>query len=193
MLLQVSNNLNSVSLLTNIINEAYKIGEAGIMIDTNNQRFIRVTEDDIIEAITDKKILELQQKENGKIIGCIKVTKIHDNIAEWGCLAVAKEYQGMGYGSVLVKAAEEHIYRNLNCHVAQLDLLAPTFWKHIHKERLRGWYQRMGYRLAKGSYEESTIRLPCHSKLGDSIVMATDVDCTTYTKNLEASTFDPCN
>ena len=188
MLIQVST-LKVVSLLTCLINEAYKIGEAGILVDTSTQRFIRVTEDDLIEAITDQKILELQH-DNGNIIGCIKVSKIHDDVAEWGCLAVAQEYQGMGYGSVLVRAAEDHIYRNLNCHVAQLDLLAPTHWKHIHKERLRGWYQRMGYHLAKGSYEESTIRLPCHSKLGDFIIMATDVDCTTYQKKLDGLIVD---
>jgi ribosomal protein S18 acetylase RimI-like enzyme len=190
MRIQLVGDRNAVSTLTNLINEAYKDGEAGIMVDDKNHRFFRVTEEDVLAAITDAKILELRNIDDGNILGCIQVSKVHDNIAEWGCLAVAKEYQGKGLGSKLVWAAEEHIKTILKCQVAQLQLLAPSDWKHSHKERLREWYLRMGYQLAKGSYEESTIRLPCHSRLGNFIVMATNVDCTTYHKHLHPSIVD---
>ena len=174
--------LDTLNDVTTIINDAYRIGETGILVDTPDQPFYRATEEEVQQMIATKAILTLLIDE--KVVGCIKVHVIDDGVAEWGCLAVAHSSQGKGYGTMLVNAVEQHIQSVMNCQVAQLVLLAPSSWKHSHKERLRDWYQRLGYVLEKGTYEESTVRLLQGSQLAGRFVLATDCDLTCYTKKL---------
>ena len=172
----------TVSAVTSILNDAYRVGETGILMDTPDKPFNRVTTEEVEQMTAKKNILTLSI--DGEVVGCIKVHVIEPGVAEWGCLAVSRRFQGQGFGTVLVQAVEKHIQAELNCRVAQLELLAPSSWKHTHKERLRDWYQRMGYSLAKVTYENSTLRLPQGSLLGDRFVLATNGDLTSYRKNL---------
>jgi N-acetylglutamate synthase-like GNAT family acetyltransferase len=173
---------DTLNEVTAIINDAYRIGESGILMDTPDRPFYRVTAEEVQQMIARKGILTLSI--DGQVVGCIKVNVVDNNVAEWGCLAVMRSCQGKGYGTMLVNAIEQHIQSVLNCQVAQLELLAPSSWKHSHKERLRDWYQRLGYALAKETYEESTVRLPQGSSLADRFVLATDGDFTCYQKKL---------
>lgn len=174
---------DAVETVTTIINDAYQSGETGILVDTEEKPFHRVTRAEMEQMIEDESIISLCIED--KVIGCIKVHSVGDGVAEWGCLAVAADSQRKGYGNLLVQAAEKHIRDVLECDVAQLELLAPSSWKHDHKERLRTWYQRMGYHLAEtDDYEASTMRLPEGSLLGDRFVLATDSDFTRYRKKL---------
>jgi predicted GNAT family N-acyltransferase len=135
--------------------------------------------------IEERQILTLSKDD--QVVGCVKVFALaeEEGVAEFGCLAVNQENKRSGLGKVLVLAAEEHLKVKLGCSVAQLELLAPSSWKHEHKERLRGWYLRMGYStLAKGDYDASTTTLPAGSLLGDRFVLATDADFTCYRKEL---------
>lgn len=176
--------LDAVDSVTTIINDAYRIGETGILLDTPEKPFYRATKEEVAKMIEDRQILTLSKDD--QIIGCVKVFALADEegVAEFGCLAVNQENKRSGLGKVLVQAAEAHLKVKLGCSVAQLELLAPSTWKHDHKERLRGWYLRMGYTLAKEDYEASTTTLPAGSLLGDRFVLATDSDFTCYRKAL---------
>ena len=174
--------IEAISAVTTILNDAYRIGETGILVDTPGEPFHRVTTEEVEQMVAKKILLTLSL--DGEIAGCIKAHVVEPGVAEWGCLAVAQRYQGQGYGKVLVQAVELHIQTELKCRVAQLELLAPSSWKHIHKERLRDWYQRMGYSLANNTYEDSTHRLRQGSLLGHRFVLSTDGDLTCYNKVL---------
>eukprot|EP00521_Asterionellopsis_glacialis_P008288 CAMPEP_0195284272 /NCGR_PEP_ID=MMETSP0707-20130614/2530_1 /TAXON_ID=33640 /ORGANISM="Asterionellopsis glacialis, Strain CCMP134" /LENGTH=186 /DNA_ID=CAMNT_0040343591 /DNA_START=94 /DNA_END=651 /DNA_ORIENTATION=+ len=139
-----------------IINDAYRTGEEGIIVDEPRGSFQRMTEGDVADMMENGKLLLLEDQSSG-IIGCIKVD-INKKVGEWGCLAVREEYQGKGYGSILVRAAETY-FKEQKCTMTQLELLAPTHWKHAHKERLRSWYSKMGYILGGSTYEEATNQL----------------------------------
>ena len=183
---------DDIAALTTLVNDAYRVGESGILVDTPEQPLFRVTQQELKEWAERKSLLILSMKD--ELVGCIQVKFLAQGVAEWGCLAVAEKCRGQGYGKMLVQAAEECIRVGLSNHenkstcqgqVAQLQLLAPSSWKHKHKERLREWYHRMGYSLANGTFEESTKRFPKGSFLGlDRFQLATDGDLTCYQKVL---------
>jgi len=196
----------SLNNLTNLINEAYKIGELGIFVDTAENPFLRMTEEDVKELVQKDKLLVLTDNDNADdssnaIIGCIKVDVVQncgDNneikIGEWGCLAVRPACQGLGYGNMLIKAAEKYFRECTHdkgiggaCTHAQLELLSPSHWKHDHKERLRNWYtKRLGYKLkdASGDYDKSTVRVKKGELLLGKFELGTDSDFTQYWKAL---------
>jgi len=147
------------------------------------------------EVVLDGQIVA----DNEVLVGCIKVCRIDDDdessdssgdnvIGEWGCLAVHPEHQGNGYGRRLVEAAERYARTEYRCTHVQLELLAPSKWKHTHKERLRKWYTSttsLRYDLAvPGDYEASTKRMAAGSLLGGRFELATDADFTLYRKKL---------
>ena len=179
-----------------IINDAYRVGESGILLDTKEDPLQRVTSDDVMNMIESQQLLVLKIKEDGDqdevIVGCVKAEMVKQqkdgtekNIVEWGCLAVAESYQGKGYGNRLVLAVEDYIRTTLKCKTAQLELLAPSSWKHAHKERLRDWYKRLGYTLkVPDDYKASTMSLPTGSVLADRFFLITDADFTCYQKQL---------
>lgn len=169
--------------LTKLINDAYRVGETGILVDTPTQPFCRVTLEEVTYMIQNQQLLVVYNGEN-ETVGCIKVTRTdQEGVAEWGCLAVSD--QGKGWGRKLVEAAHKHIVDQLECHTAQLELLAPSRWKHEHKERLREWYLRLGYQLkVNNDYQASTVTMPEGSVLASRFVLATKADFTCYQKKL---------
>lgn len=176
----------NVETITAIINDAYRVGEEGILMDTKVNPFFRATQDEVLDMIVQGKMLVLKDASfNDDIIGCIKMDLLEDNIGEWGCLAVTAAKQGNGCGNMLVSAIEAHMQQTFGCNVAQLELLAPTNWKHEHKERLRLWYQRMGYETkVPGDYRASTQTFKEGTILGARFHLSADADFTTYQKHL---------
>jgi GNAT superfamily N-acetyltransferase len=63
-------------------------------------------------------------------------------------VSVAPEHWGDGLGSEIVAAAEE-LVRSRGAEAMQLELLVPSGWVHPHKDRLRAWYTRLGYQVAR--------------------------------------------
>lgn len=150
------------SVIVPLINQAYQIGERGILVDTDERPFSRVTLADIQDAcarntlyvaVIIKARTETAASTTGNttstssIVGCIQAKRVDETTGEWGCLAVSVKHQELGIGRKLVQAAEG-VLRNSGCQQVQLELLSPTHWKHAHKEMLREWYtQRIGYQL----------------------------------------------
>ena len=203
---RLATNQDDASAIATILNEAYRVGEKGILVDTAEVPLERATVEEVEDMVAKKKLSLLlsssptaatDESQNDSmdrnnsdsastIIGCVKteipVNDDEPNVGEWGCLALAKEHQSKGYAKQLVRAAEKRIWEH-GCTVCQLELLAPTNWKHQHKERLRQWYTRLGYDLQHSNdYDASTMRLPEGSVLGDRFVLATDGDFTCYRK-----------
>mmetsp|Transcript_33810 Transcript_33810/g.48059 ORF Transcript_33810/g.48059 Transcript_33810/m.48059 type:complete len:215 (+) Transcript_33810:107-751(+) len=173
-----------VNQLTQIINDSYRVGETGIIVDTPENPFERATPEEVADLVTNNKLLALSTAD-GSAIGCAKIERITDTVGEWGCFAVHKDYQGKGCGNLLVHEIERYMKHDLEYKTAQLELLAPSNWKHQHKERLRSWYVRMGYTLrVPNDYKASTENLSQGSILGGRFVLATDADFTAYQKRL---------
>ena len=170
--------------LTVLINSAYKVGELGIMTDTQEAPFLRMTEYEVSSLVSSNKMLVASSGEH--LVGCVKVDMLEGDVGEWGCLAVHESWQGKGLGSKLVDAAECHL-RLKGCTVLQIELLTPSNWLHKHKERLRTWYLKLGYRLkALDDYRASTVTVSEGTLLLGRFLLATDADFTTYQKEVEA-------
>lgn len=196
-----SENDNFVRRLTHLINAAYRKGEQGILVDTKEEPFYRMTEPDVKDLIRQQKLLVLTSSSSSsktnatnrrRLLGCIKLERVQDEeeeggggCVEWGCLAVQLDAQGQGHGRRLVEAAERIIRDEWHGQWAQLELLAPTHWKHDHKERLREWYTaRLGYHPLHEEVPPCTTRLAQGTLLGGRFRLATDADFTVYRKRL---------
>lgn len=176
--------------LVTLINTAYKVGEAGIIVDTEDQPFNRVNIDDVVQMVEAGHLLvaRLKGDDVGRIVGCVKIVPdvngTKDGFGEWGCLAVAVEEQGKGVGSQLVDAAEEAL-RAAGCQTIQLELLTPIMWVQEHKERLRMRYtEKLGYALKSGDFDTSTTTFEEGALLFGRFTLATDAGFTVYTRTL---------
>ena len=171
--------------LVALINMAYRVGFAGIILDTNDQPFNRVNANDVAQMVASGILLVA--KFRGRIVGCVKaVPEVNgsNKVGEWGCLAVAVEEQRKGIGSQLIDAAEDAL-RVAGCKTAQLEFLAPTMRVHEHKKRLRTHYtEKRGYALHTGQFDTSTTTLKEGTVLHDLVAMAADVGFTIYTRAL---------
>jgi phytanoyl-CoA hydroxylase len=184
--IRIANSNDSLKDVMTLINDAYRVGEAGIMIDS----WTRVLEEDVQTLLDSRRLYLLILNKN--IIGCYKInTDIEQDadgkVGEWGCLAVHSDYHSKGYGSLLQTSAEQTL-RDIGCEVAQLELLTPTNWVQPHKERLRKWYIKLGYSLkVENDYASSTVKVPSGEKLmgRDNLTLATDGDFTVYRKRID--------
>jgi hypothetical protein len=62
----------------------------------------------------------------------------------------------------------EDLMRSRGMTTMQLELLVPKGWVHPEKDRLRGWYTRLGYRVVRSApFEQvaahlaSQLAVPC--------------------------------
>jgi ribosomal protein S18 acetylase RimI-like enzyme len=117
---------------------------------------------------------------DGRVVGCVQVHDVSPDTASFGMLATDAEYRGGGVGRALVDFAEERS-RDRGIGVMQLELLVPRTWRHPHKEFLRAWYLRLGYRLVRTSLLDET-----HPHLMPQL--ATECDLTIYQKPLTYGT-----
>ena len=170
--------MNSIVAL---INEAYLWGETGIIV----KPFDRVLIEEVVTLIELSQLLLLLDASSKMLLGCVKVQVLPNAIGEWGCLAVAQSQRQSGYGKILVSAAENHLVQ-MGCTTLQLELLAPSTFRHEHKERLRRWYtERLGYKLkVADDYTGSTVSLSEGTLLLSRFVLQTDADFTTYQRTV---------
>lgn len=150
-----------VGELVRIVNEAYAVGEAGLWLEGT----ARIEPGEIAEAIRSGGMLTATR--DGRLVGCAYVRPLGAGTADLGLISAAPDQWGSGVGRELVRSAEE-LTRSRGVTTMQLELLVPKGWVHPQKDRLRGWYTRLGYRVVRSApFEEvaapraSQLAAPC--------------------------------
>jgi ribosomal protein S18 acetylase RimI-like enzyme len=151
----------AVEDVTRVINAAYAIGEAGLWRDG----WTRTTPEEVSGLIRDRELLAATV--DGRIVGCARVALFDDGAADLGLVSAAPGLQGSGVGRALVSRAEEDM-RSRGVTTMQLELLVPCEGTHPFKERLRAWYERLGYRVQRtapfeevASHPAADLARPC--------------------------------
>ncbi|MEO3870185.1 GNAT family N-acetyltransferase [Nonomuraea sp. B12E4] len=160
----------TMSMLSDLINDVYAVAEKGLWQDdaarTNPAEVSRFT------GAGEMAVARL----SGRIVGCVRLQRLTDDLSEFGMLTAAPESRGLGVGRELVRFAERRS-RAEGRHVMQLELLVPRTWAHPSKEFLAGWYGRIGYRVVGVSGIEEV-----HPGLAG--LLATPCDFRVYHKDL---------
>jgi GNAT superfamily N-acetyltransferase len=159
-----------VSALTDLINEVYAVAEDGLWTDGST----RTTAEEVADLTRAGEIAVAVLGE--RIVGCIRIRQLGDDVSEFGMLAAAPSHRGIGVGRELVRFAEQSS-RDDGHGTMQLELLVPREWKHPSKEFLARWYDRMGYKMVRtGSADEFYPNL--------SPLLATPCDFVIYRKDI---------
>jgi GNAT superfamily N-acetyltransferase len=133
-----------VEALVRVINSAYAVGEAGLWLEGTT----RTEPGEIAEMIRSGGMLAATLE--GRIVGCAYARPLDAGTADLGLISVAPDRWGSGVGRELVHSAEG-LMRSRGVTTMQLELLVPKGWVHPDKERLRGWYTRLGYRVVRSA------------------------------------------
>jgi GNAT superfamily N-acetyltransferase len=131
-----------VEALVRVINEAYAVGEAGVWVAGSS----RTEPGEIRQAVRSGGVLAATL--SGHVVGGAYVRQLDAEAADLGLVSVTPARWGGGIGRRLVDAAEE-LVRSRGMATMQLELLVPKEWVHPEKERLRAWYERLGYRVVR--------------------------------------------
>jgi predicted N-acetyltransferase YhbS len=150
--------------VTRIVNAAYDAGEAGIWREGWKRSGL-----ESIEALITRGEIAVA-RENGAVIGSVRVLRLDEDTAELGMLSVAPEAFGTGTGRALLTFAEQFY----DTDFMQLELLVPRGAPHPDKLRLHAWYSRLGYReISRRDFDEPLLVGPA--------------DLVTYRKSLRAA------
>jgi GNAT superfamily N-acetyltransferase len=151
-----------VADVARVINAAYAVGEAGLWVDGT----VRTTPAAVAEAIRGGGMLVASL--DGEAVGCACVKPLAATTADVGFVSVVPERWGSGVGRELLSAAED-LMRSRGVATAQLELLVPRDWVHPEKDRLRAWYERLGYTIVRlapfeeiGVHDVAELATPCH-------------------------------
>ena len=150
-----------VERLVELINRAYAAGEAGLW----RPGTLRIAPDEVAAAIRAGAMLAARDGE--RIVGCAAVRSLDPATVELGLVSADPEHWGGGVGRALVRFADD-LARRRGAAAMQLRVLVPRDGTHPDKERLRAWYERLGYRVVRvASFEEiaghaaSDLATPC--------------------------------
>ena len=159
-----------IASLADLVNDVYAAAEKGLW----NEGAARTCAADIADFTRAGEIAVAAQRE--RLLGCVRIRQLDDDVSEFGLLAVDPSCRGLGLGRELVRFAERHGH-DLRCGTMQLELLVPLQWKHPSKEFLAQWYGRMGYTAhSTGSADELYPSL--------SPLLATPCEFIIYRKNI---------
>jgi GNAT superfamily N-acetyltransferase len=128
--------------LVGIVNAAYAVGEKGLW----KEGFTRIEPAEIANAIRADGLLAARI--DAELVGCAQVKQLEDGAYDLGLVSAAPDRWGSGIGRELVRSAEDEM-RSRGVTDVQLELLVPQQGTHPAKERLREWYTRIGYRIAR--------------------------------------------
>jgi GNAT superfamily N-acetyltransferase len=131
-----------VARVAAIVNAAYASGEEGIWLPGTE----RIGADEVAAAIRAGELLAARL--DGALVGCARAVMLDAATGDVGLVSAVPEAWGAGVGRALVEAAEERLAAR-GATELQLELLVPTGREHPHKARLRGWYERLGYRVVR--------------------------------------------
>lgn len=153
-----------------LINKVYADAEDGMW----KPGFERVQKEEVISFIHNQNLIFAFKGE--VLVGSVFVTKLSDDLGEFGMLVCEPTERHQGIGKALIKAAESRCVE-LGCRTMQLELLYPRDWPQKTKEILKVWYPHLGY--TKGPEEDFNKMYPQLAP-----VLATECVFATYTKSL---------
>ena len=160
----------AIARITALVNEVYATAEDGLWRDGADRTDARE-----MAALVGAGQIAVARLA-GEIVGSVKVQRLDAATGEFGVLAADPAHRGIGIGRELVRFAERTC-RADGAVVMQLELLVPRTWSHPSKQRLDGWYTRLGYRPVRSGTAEET-----HPTLAP--LLATPCDFVTYQKVL---------
>ena len=129
-----------VAALAAVINEAYARGEVGLWRAGTE----RISDEELRPLIAAGELAAA--REDGRVVGCVRVTSLDRRTAELGLLSVAGARSGSGVGRALLAFAHD-VARGRGHAAMRLTLLVPRNGSHPFKVRLDDWYRRQGYRV----------------------------------------------
>jgi GNAT superfamily N-acetyltransferase len=130
-----------VARLADMINAVYTAAELGIWREGATRTSPRE-----IAGLTVAGEIAVATR-GGELAGSVRLHDVAADVSEFGLLAAAPAHRGTGVGRALVDFAERSS-RERGLRAIRLELLLPRTWTHPHKEVLKAWYERRGYRLA---------------------------------------------
>ena len=141
--------------------KAYAAGEAGLWVHGT----LRIAPAAVVEAIRGGGMLVATAGE--PIVGCAAMRLLDAATADLGLVSAEPEHWGGGVGRALVRFAED-VARLRGVATMQLELLVPCGGAHPDKDRLRAWYERLGYRVVRtapfeeiATHSASALAKPC--------------------------------
>jgi GNAT superfamily N-acetyltransferase len=138
-----------LTAVTELVNAVYRESERGLWRD-GAARTSRAE----VAALAGAGELVADVRAGGDLAGVVRVQALDAATGEFGMLAADPARHGQGIGRDLVRFAEDDS-RTRGHTTMQLELLVPRGWRLASKERLHGWYTRLGYRLDRiGRFEE---------------------------------------
>jgi GNAT superfamily N-acetyltransferase len=145
--------------LARIINAAYAIGEGGLWLDGT----ARIDEATVAGLIRAGEMLGATL--DGRRAGCARVHLLDPGTGEVGLVSTDPDAWGHGIGGALVAAAEARM-RARGATTMQLQVLTPRGRAHPGKVRLRDWYERLGFRIARTEpFAAPRLTTPCEFKI----------------------------
>jgi GNAT superfamily N-acetyltransferase len=129
-----------LAALRDVVNAAYARGEVGLWLEGTE----RIASEDLRGLVVSGQLAAA--REDGRVVGCVRVTSLDPRTAELGLLAVAAERAESGIGRALMTFAHD-LARKRGHTAIRLTLLVPREGSHPFKVRLEDWYRRQGYRV----------------------------------------------
>lgn len=146
--------------LTSVINVAYARTED----DFWKTNAVRTSVPEVTQLVAAQRFYKLTAPDDGDaLVGCIMLTRVSQEVVEFGMLAIAEAALGRGYGNLIMREAEREARDKWQASEIQLSLLIPVdrARKHTFKATLKNWYERMGYVNRKTLTLEETVPHLC--------------------------------
>lgn len=126
------------SELFEIMRDAYARTETEIW----GENYLRMPQVEYDNLIDDGKITVAVL--DGKIVGSIYSYNLDKETSTFSLLAVHRDFGGRGVGRKLIETVEE-IAQLAGSKYMNIEILRPRDFKVPLKDRLRSWYEGMGY------------------------------------------------
>ncbi|NVK65970.1 MAG: GNAT family N-acetyltransferase [Flavobacteriales bacterium] len=124
--------------LYEIMRDAYARTEVEIW----GENYVRLPEHEFQKLIDDEVILGAAL--NGQLVGTLYLKKVNAQESSFGLLGVHSSAEGKGIGSKLIEVAENQARLDGSDYMV-IDILRPRDFQMPGKNRLRTWYEKMGY------------------------------------------------
>lgn len=130
-------NIRLIDDLTALVNRAYALAERGLWLDG----VARTNADEMSQwAVGGEMVAALNGSD---LVGAVRSNHRGDGESWFGALAVIPTAAGQGLGRALVEYVERDAAQ-FGSHTMELEVLTSPN-SHPHLERLRAWYERLGY------------------------------------------------